>query len=77
MESPTGCSALVACAAPGRMCAGGPLGGVCGMVLLERRTAHLIPACPPAGAPMVAQSWQEMRCPETQGVEKRKVAKAV
>jgi len=28
-----------------------------------------------SGQAMVAHSWQEMRCPETQAVEKRKVAK--
>lgn len=30
-----------------------------------------------SGVPMVAHSWQEMRCPQTQGLEKRKVAKVV
>ncbi len=28
-----------------------------------------------AGVPMVPISWVEMQCPETKGVEKRKVAK--
>lgn len=28
-----------------------------------------------SGEPMVAHSWQDMRCPKTQGLEKRKVAK--
>jgi exosome complex component CSL4 len=28
-----------------------------------------------AGVPMVAVSWQEMQCPQTKVLEKRKVAK--
>ena len=28
-----------------------------------------------AGVPMLPVSWQEMRCPKTRAVEKRKVAK--
>ena len=28
-----------------------------------------------AGVPMVPVSWQEMRCPKTRAVEKRKVTK--
>ena len=28
-----------------------------------------------AGVPMVPVSWQEMRCPKTRAVERRKVAK--
>ena len=30
-----------------------------------------------AGEPMVPVSWQEMQCPRTKAVEKRKVAKTV
>jgi len=30
-----------------------------------------------AGQPMVPVSWQEMQCPQTKAVEKRKVAKTV
>jgi exosome complex RNA-binding protein Csl4 len=29
----------------------------------------------PAGAAMVAVSWQEMQCPQTKVLERRKVAK--
>eukprot|EP00877_Chromochloris_zofingiensis_P001488 jgi/Chrzof1/1133/Cz01g41130.t1 len=31
----------------------------------------------PAGVPMVPISWQQMQCPQTKAVEKRKVAKLV
>ena len=30
-----------------------------------------------AGQPMVPISWEEMQCPDTKGVEKRKVAKTL
>lgn len=40
------------------------------------RLALPSPHAPPlAGAPMVPVSWQEMECPKTRAVEKRKVAK--
>ena len=37
--------------------------------------APCCPCGPCAGAPMVPISWQEMQCPKTKAVEKRKVAK--
>lgn len=37
------------------------------------RTGYDIRCC--AGVPMIPLSWQEMQCPETKVVEKRKVAK--
>lgn len=47
-------------------------------MLLHIRLAGLdgvLPGCCGAGTAMVPTSWVTMQCPETQAVEKRKVAK--
>lgn len=46
------------------------------MVQFSHTAALAVSALEVTGVPMVPVSWQEMQCPQTKAVEKRKVAKA-
>ena len=45
------------------------------IMLCAADKSHPQVLAPAAGHPMVPLSWQEMQCPQTKAVEKRKVAK--